>query len=69
MLGCAGRGWGLLHDRERGGETDGEAASLEEFEQPPCDVTGMEMTSLGQPVAPSPPLYPPLSGCERELWG
>lgn len=51
--------------RERGGDRQGgrQAASLEEFKQPLCYVTGMEMTSLGQPVSLSPPtLYPPLSG-------
>lgn len=41
--------------RERGRQTEREAASLEEFKQPLCYVTGMEMTSLGQPVSLSLP--------------
>lgn len=40
--------------RERGRQTERGAASLEEFKQPLCYVTRMEMTSLGQPVSLSP---------------
>lgn len=40
--------------RGRARQTEREAASLEEFKQPPCYVTRMEMTSLGQPVSRSP---------------
>lgn len=46
------------------GETDREreAASLEEFKQPLYYVTGIEMTSLGQPVSLS------LSSVSVFLW-
>lgn len=44
VLECAGRG--PLHERG-GGRGRGGASSLEEFKQPLCYVTGMEMTSSG----------------------
>lgn len=50
---CRPRAWASTWERRR--QTVREAASLEEFKQPLCYVTGMEMTSLGQTVPLSLP--------------
>lgn len=61
-----------VHSEARGfymreGDRQREAASLEEFKQPLCYVTGMEMTSLGQPVSLSP-LSPPVNKAVRVIY-